>query len=243
MMNTIRMATLVLGATVCLAALSGITAIAAPGIAFAENEKAGTPEMAVCRTCEMRGSGHGEENVVASRMHEGEAYHFCSGPCAEAFDAFPAGYVRLPLPRPAPAVALQTLGETEIRLGEARDDLLLVDFWATWCKPCIKAMPKLTKLHRDYADDGLTILGISIDDDPKKVADFLEKKPLPYPVAIDAKEEPAWAAFGVAAIPAMYLIDREGRIVAEWKGRVEVKDVISKVEKLLAEETSTEHPE
>lgn len=215
MMKFLRITMLALGLTACAAAAGD--------------------EKAVCRTCEIRGAGHGEEDVAASRIYEDATYHFCSKPCAEAFDTFPAAYAKLPLPRPAPALALTTLDNREIRLGEATDNLLLLDFWATWCAPCIKAMPELTELHEEFADDGLTIVGVSIDESPDKVAKFLEKKPLDYAVALDSKETPAWQAFAVAAIPAMYLLDREGRIVGEWKGRVRVEDVRKRIESLLAQ--------
>ena len=186
-------------------------------------------------TCEARGATHGEEDVVAWREHEGEWYTFCSKPCAEAFDSFPAAYVEHPLPRPAPSARVVTLEGEEVDLGDLRGELTLVDFWATWCKPCVKAMPELGELHEEWGDEGLAVLGVSIDQDAGEVVPkFLEKKKVRYPVALDTTDRPAWHAFHVAAIPAMFLIDAEGNIVDEWKGAVDLEEVRRQVETRLA---------
>jgi len=190
--------------------------------AFADDAASGTeiPEKAICRVCEVRGSQHGEEAVVAWRAHEDTAYYFCSEGCAEAFDGFPTGYAVKPVPRPAPPLSMTTLSGDEVVLARA-DGPVLVDFWATWCKPCVEAMPELRELHEQYADAGLTILGVSIDESgPDAVAKFVEDREVPYPVAVDGGDSPAWFTWGVAAIPAAFLVD-DGKIVAEWRGRVD----------------------
>lgn len=197
-------------------------------------EGAAVPEKAVCRACEIRGAEHGEEKVAASREHEGVVYHFCSAACAEAFDKFPRAYIRRPLPRPAPAVVFRSLDGTEVSLESLRGRPVLVDFWATWCKPCIKALPKVREMDEMWSDRGLVILGVSIDEkDRRHVKKFVEKEKMSYPVMLDNGENPAWHAFEVAAIPAMFLIDAHGRIVAEWKGAVDLDAVRGEVETLL----------
>lgn len=207
-----------------------VLAMLAAGAGYAGD----APKKAVCRACEVRGAGHGEEKVVASRTYEGRDYHFCAQACAEAFDGFPRAYAVLPLPRPAPEVTLAAMSGGEISLARAEGELTLVDFWATWCAPCVKSMPKLAELNREYGEAGLSIVAVSIDEKRKTVEKFLEKKPLDYAVAIDSKEEPAWHAFAVAAIPALFLIDGEGQIVGEWRGHVEMDDVRRHVEARLA---------
>lgn len=194
-----------------------------------------TPDKAICRTCQVRGATHGEEDVVASRYHDGRDYHFCSDDCAKAFDAFPAAYAVRPVPRSAPTLAVATIDARKVEVGKPGDHAILLDFWATWCAPCVKAMPKLEELQRDYGDRGLTVLGISIDEDPRRVEKFLQKRPLDYAVAIDSRDDPAWHAFAVAAIPAMVLIDRQGQIVAEWQGRIALEGVKQTIESLLAQ--------
>jgi peroxiredoxin len=81
-------------------------------------------------------------------------------------------------------------------------------------------MPELSALQSKLAGRGFTVLGISIDEDrEKEVKRFLDKTPVTYPVAIDDKADPAWADYLVKAVPAAFLVDREGRIVAQWTGR------------------------
>jgi len=195
------------------------------------------PEQAICRVCELRGSAHGAEEVAASREYEGTSYHFCSEECAKAFDGFPSGYAAHPVPRPAPALSVRTTDGEEIALGESGGDFILLDFWATWCAPCIKAMPEIEALQREYGEQGLRALGISIDEQREEFEKFLRRNELEYAVAIDGGERPAWYQFAVATIPAMFLIDAKGQIVAEWKGAFEMKEVREEVEAFLGEKT------
>lgn len=193
------------------------------------------PEKAACRTCEVRGAAHGEEDVSAWREYEGARYYFCSEDCAEAFDGFPAAYVPHPLPRPAPKATVSTLDGGTLPIEDLEGRVVLLDFWATWCAPCLETMPLLGELHGEWGDAGLTVLGISIDEEPAKVVPgFIEKKKIRHPIALDTERIPAWYAFQVGAIPAMFLIDAEGQIVAEWRGAIDRDDVRTTVEGLLA---------
>jgi len=210
------------------------------GTVRAEEAQDDILEKAVCRTCEIRGASHGTEDVAAWRLHEDTRYYFCSTDCAKAFDAFPAAFVPHPLPRPAPNATLLTVAGKEFELEDFKGQVVLLDFWATWCSPCIKAMPQLDKLHVKWADANFTVLGVSIDENALEVVPrFVEKKKLHYPIALDTSDNPAWHAFFVAAIPAIFLIDQQGRIVAEWRGEVSTSDVTKAVEELLTETSTT----
>jgi peroxiredoxin len=80
-------------------------------------------------------------------------------------------------------------------------------------------MPGLQALHAKYADRGFSVVGISIDEGgPEKVRKYVSSRKLTYPIAMDSEKSPAWDAFRVRAVPAAFLIDREGRIVAQWTG-------------------------
>jgi peroxiredoxin len=156
---------------------------------------------------------------IATRTYEGVVYGFCSKDCAETFDTDPAAFVPPVFPRPAPGFSLTTLDGDTLSLDGLKCRVALVDFWATWCQPCRKSMPELSALHTKYADRGFTVVGISIDEDrEKEVNKFLEKTQVAYPIAIDRKADPAWASYLVKAVPAAFLVDREGRIVAQWTG-------------------------
>ena len=109
---------------------------------------------------------------------------------------------------------------------------MLLDFWATWCKPCIEIMPKLQKLSANHADKGLVVLGVAIDDDKnriKKIERFVDKVDVSYAIFSDAKENPAWHMFKVKVLPTLFLIDREGQVVAQWTGKVDHEKVAAEV--------------
>ena len=198
------------------------------------------PDKAPCAVCAAKGSGHGEEKVTGRSQYLGAWYYFCSDDCKQEFDADPASFVVASLPRPAPDMRLRMGGEDR-RLADFRGTVLLVDFWATWCKPCVKMMPKLQKLHDKHKLEAFSVVGVSIDEDPTKPVKFVVDKEIGYPVVVDDASSPAWRSFGVKAIPATFLIDREGRIVAQWTGNdVKWKEIESAVEGLLGTRKHTD---
>ena len=173
----------------------------------------------VCAVCRVTEGKAEEEPVKAVRAHEGQDYGFCSEKCARAFDADPAAYVPPTLPRSAPTFALAALDGTQLSNASLKGKVVLLDFWATWCAPCRKSMPELEALHRKYADRGFAVVGIAIDEGgPAKVKKVVGSKKITYPIAMDSQKQPAWESFRVKAVPAAFLIDREGRIVAQWTG-------------------------
>ena len=113
---------------------------------------------------------------------------------------------------------------------------MLLDFWATWCAPCRKSIPELQTLHEKYVKQGFTVVGISIDEGDVAVVDrFATSKKVTYPIAVDGEKDPAWGAFRVKAVPAAFLIDRKGNIVAQWTGETApTRTLESKLKELLA---------
>ena len=99
-------------------------------------------------------------------------------------------------------------------------------------------MPALQELHDEFAAKDFAVIGISIDegkDSKTKVKKFIDKRKISYPILLDAKVEPAWAAFKVKAVPAMFLIDRKGNIVQQWRGEVEHEMIKTEVVELLSQ--------
>jgi thiol-disulfide isomerase/thioredoxin len=177
-----------------------------------------------------------EELVKASRTHDGKTYGFCSEKCAEAFAADPVAYLPPVFPHPAPALSLTELAGASITSESLKGKVVLLDFWATWCVPCRKSMPELQALHQKYAGRGFTVVGVSIDEGgPAKVKKFVAAKKIGYPIAMDSDRQPAWDAFHVKAVPAAYLIDQDGQVVARWLGgTADSKEIGERIEALLA---------
>jgi thiol-disulfide isomerase/thioredoxin len=194
-----------------------------PSLGLAE-EKAIHPPKALCVVCALKGGETEFEKVKAHSEHDGKAYYFCSADCKKEFDSDPAGYLPPQLPRPAPEMVVETLSGESVALQDFKGRWVLLDFWATWCKPCIKMMPKLQQLSEAYADKGLVVIGVSIDDDAariKKIERFIKKVGVSYPIFSDAKQDPAWLMFNVKVLPALFLIDDKGQVVAQWTGNID----------------------
>jgi thiol-disulfide isomerase/thioredoxin len=190
------------------------------------------PAKAMCLVCSQQGESE-EEKPAGGIAYKGKTYYFCNKDEIKAFLKDPEASLPLPLPRPAPAFALPNVGGETVTLESLKGKTLLVDFWATWCGPCIKAMPEVQRLHQKYAGPNFSVVGIAIDDEgAAKVKPFLakrkEKERPTYPMLLDTGS--VWQKWGVKALPTMMLV-RDGQIVRVWSGAISMKDV----EKAVAE--------
>jgi peroxiredoxin len=190
------------------------------------------PKSAACVVCEANGEGHREEKPVAGVRYKGKSYFFCNTKEVAEFKKDPEAFMPPVLPRVATALKLKSLDGSAASLADYKGKVVLVDWWATWCVPCVAAMPDVQKLHVKYADKGFTAVGISIDEEgAKKVKPFIEKRKFSYPILLDEAGE--WKTWGVRAIPAMFLVDRDGQIVKQWTGKVDKKELEKAVVDLL----------
>ncbi len=198
------------------------------------------PSKAICTVCVVLNTHDkiAPEKVKASSQYEGKDFYFCSTVCGDKFDGDPIAYMPPVFPRPVPEFAAKTLDGGDANVGQYSGQVVLIDFWATWCSPCKEMMPELQKLHSAYADKGFVVLGISIDEGKKavkKVRKFINKQKIDYPVVMDIEDAPAWAAFHVPAVPATYLIDQKGQIIAQWIGKFDTDAAKTMIENLLAD--------
>jgi thiol-disulfide isomerase/thioredoxin len=116
--------------------------------------------------------------------------------------------------KPAPDMAAQDLAGKTVRLGALQGKYVLVDFWATWCAPCIAELPRLQDAYRKYHAAGFEIIAVSLDDTRSAVVDFVKVRRLPWPQIHNATAGADLVeAFGVSSIPAAYLVDPEGKII------------------------------
>jgi peroxiredoxin len=112
---------------------------------------------------------------------------------------------------------------------------LVLNFWATWCPPCVEEMPELSELHADLSRRGLQTIGIAIDT-AAKVAEFAVKRPVSYPLAVAGMSGTELVRqFGnpTGALPFTVLIDREGRIVHRILGRFDIVKLRGIAEQLV----------
>lgn len=93
--------------------------------------------------------------------------------------------------------------------------LLLLNFWATWCAPCVEEVPSLNQLARQLAPQGLVVLGVSVDKDPNAYKNFLQHFPVSFQTARDPDEK-VNLKYGTIQFPESYLIDRNGKVVEKF---------------------------
>jgi peroxiredoxin len=107
----------------------------------------------------------------------------------------------------------------DVRLADFKGKPLIVNFWATWCVPCQLEMPELVELAKAYKDQGLTIIGISIDDTPEEVREFAKAYGVTYPLLIGRDREDVADAFGLRnGIPLSVFIRADGTIATRLEG-------------------------
>ncbi len=203
------------------------------------------PEKALCSVCALKGGETELEKVKAHSEHEDTPYYFCSGDCKEEFDSDPLAYIPPEFPRPAPAFTVETPQGGDKALEDLKGKVAIVDFWATWCKPCLEGMPRLQKLYNAYSGQGFEVWGVAIDEGQnrvEKIERMVDKLDISYPIFLEAKRMPAWYLFKVKAIPAMYLLDGEGRIAAQWTGKIDFEAAEKEVQRLLEERAQGDEP-
>lgn len=118
-----------------------------------------------------------------------------------------------------------------MRLFQYHGKIVLLDFWATWCGGCKTEIPWYIEFDRKYRDQGLAVVGITIDDAASKVTPFVHQRGIDYTIALG--NDKIASSYGVAAMPVTLLIDREGRIAYSHAGVVNKDEFEAAIRELL----------
>ncbi len=119
--------------------------------------------------------------------------------------------------QPAPALRATSSQGEPVSLGRLRGRVVVVDFWASWCEPCRRAFPVLDGLARRYGGQGLTVVGVSVDDEAAGFRAFVDEMRPAFPVVHDGSHQIA-ARWSPPSMPTTYVIGRDGLVVAALTG-------------------------
>jgi peroxiredoxin len=143
--------------------------------------------------------------------------------------------MKIGIGKPAKDFTVKLLTNESFVLSKQKGKVILIDFWATWCPPCVKGIPYLKKYYAAYKDKGLEIIGISLDSKVKAAQDYIAEKQLTWKMACSGK---AWSDdiarfYNVNLIPSYWLIDRQG-ILRDFGIHLRDKETMKKaIEKLV----------
>ncbi len=141
------------------------------------------------------------------------------------------------LATPAPAIALPQLqSDQQVTLASLRGKVVLVDFWASWCGPCVESLPQYQKLRDEFAREDFEVLAVNLDEDKGDALAFLKRFPLKFLLVRDAEGVVA-TAYALKGMPSSYLIDRAGVLRSHHVG-FKLQDLAplrSKIQELVAE--------
>ena len=157
----------------------------------------------------------------------------CTGSDAQAGELVPPDRRE-----PAPAVAAETLDGDELALADLEGGPVLVNFWASWCGPCIDEAPELRNLHDAYADAGVHVVGVNVRDRTTNALRFERDFGIPYPSWHDPASEIAadFGGIGPAALPSTIILDADHRVAVRLFGAVTFSQLRDYVEALLDEQ-------
>ncbi len=112
---------------------------------------------------------------------------------------------------PAPDFSLQSLDGSTVRLSDLKGQVVLINFWATWCAPCREEMPLLDAIYQKYNRLGVELLGINVEEDASGAQEYLNETPVTFPILFDPDGRVS-KQYQVKAMPSTILVDRHGNV-------------------------------
>jgi peroxiredoxin len=118
---------------------------------------------------------------------------------------------------PAPQFSLAARGGKTVNLAQYKGQVVMINFWATWCGPCRQEMPLLESIYKKYNKMGFTLLGVNVEPDPKAADGWLKATPVSFPILFDTKSEVS-KMYEVAGMPSTVIVDRKGNVRVIHRG-------------------------
>ena len=131
--------------------------------------------------------------------------------------------------------ALKDADENEFTIAQFEDQVRIVNFWATWCGPCVAEIPEFQAFHEEYGDQGVKVIGIALDEQGAEIVKpFVEEMNMTYLSLIDTSQVAAAKFGGIYALPTTFIVDREGMVRKKHVGLMSYDALESTVLPLLA---------
>jgi thiol-disulfide isomerase/thioredoxin len=122
-----------------------------------------------------------------------------------------------PASGPAPQFSMPARGGSTLSLGQYKGQVVMLNFWASWCGPCRQEMPLLENIYKKYNKLGFTLIGVNVEPDSKAADEWLKQTPVSFPVIYD-KDSQVSKLYDVAGMPSTVIIDRKGNIRVLHRG-------------------------
>lgn len=134
----------------------------------------------------------------------------------------------------APKLSLPDLDGQKRQLSQLKGQVVVVNFWATWCGPCKTEIPAFNELYTQYKDQGFVVLGVSTDDEPEQLREYAAAMKMNYPVLVGRDKEEILDAWGpIYAIPTSFYVGRDGSICGKHMGPATKEEFEREIKALL----------
>ncbi|MDX1696215.1 MAG: TlpA disulfide reductase family protein [Ketobacteraceae bacterium] len=131
--------------------------------------------------------------------------------------AFSQGAMAAKVGQQAPEITLPDRNGKTVKLSDFRGQVVMVNFWASWCQPCRTEMPLIEDLYQKFKKIGFVVLAVNVDEEPENGKKMLKEVPVSFPVVFDSKNQMI-EKYGVQAMPSTYMVDRKGVIREVHRG-------------------------